>query len=145
MSEDDKKDNVVQLFGRNEKSPDTVPAILGELINNAFDNMSPQQKEELSKYMSDKLELRFRWEKTQDMFHLQSVHTETINIGDMDIDPEEIAQNMIKIETMKAKCFEYIKAIELAMFDAYMGFDRIELEKLHKDLQKIFVKIGKKG
>jgi hypothetical protein len=52
---------------------------------------------------------------------------------------------MIKIETMKAKCFEYIKAIELAMFDAYMGFDRIELEKLHKDLQKIFVKIGKKG
>ena len=34
---------------------------------------------------------------------------------------------------------------ELAMFDAYMGFDRIELEKLHKDLQKIFVKLGKKG
>ena len=30
------------------------------------------------------------------------------------------------------------------MFDAYMGFDRIELEKLHKDLQKIFVKLGKK-
>ena len=63
---DDKKDNVVQLFGRNEKSPDTVPTILGELINDAFDNM--KQKEELSKYMSDKLELRFRWEKTQDMF-----------------------------------------------------------------------------
>ena len=32
MSEDDKKDNVVQLFGRNEKSPDTVPAILGESL-----------------------------------------------------------------------------------------------------------------
>ena len=44
MSKDDKKDNVVQLFGRKEKSPDTVPAILGELINDAFDNMSPNKK-----------------------------------------------------------------------------------------------------
>ena len=145
MSDDDKKDNVVPLFGQKEKSPDTVPTLLGELINDAFDNMSKEQQQELSKYMSDKLELRFSLGEDHDMFHLQPVKTETINIGDIDIDAEEVAQNMIKVETLKAKCFEYIKAIELAMFDAYMGFDRIELEKLHKDLQKIFVKIGKKG
>ena len=76
--------------------------------------------------------------------HLQPVHTETINIGDMDIDPEEIAQNMIKIETHESPSVLNTSINELAMFDAYMGFDRIELEKLHKDLQKIFVKIGKK-
>lgn len=145
MSDDDKTDNVVPLFGQKEKSPDKVPTILGELINNAFDNMSKEEQEELSKYMSDKLELRFSLGEDQDMFHLQPIHTETINIGDMDIDAEEIAQNMIKVETLKAKCFEYIKAIELAMFDAYMGFDRIELEKMHYDLQKIFTKLGKKG
>tara|TARA_B100000927_G_C16426484_1_gene453688 strand:+ start:168 stop:605 length:438 start_codon:yes stop_codon:yes gene_type:complete len=145
MSDDDKKDNVVPLFGQKEKSPDTVPTLLGELINDAFDNMSKEQQQELSKYMSDKLELRFSLGEDHDMFHLQPVKTETINIGDIDIDAEEVAQNMIKVETLKAKCFEYIKAIELAMFDAYMGFDRIELEKMHYDLQKIFTKIGKKG
>ena len=145
MSDDNKKDNVIRLFGKKEKSPDKVPTILGELINDAFDNMSKEEQEELSKYMSDKLELRFSLGEDQDMFHLQPIHTETINIGDMDIDAEEIAQNMIKVETLKAKCFEYIKAIELAMLDAYMGFDRIELEKMHYDLQKIFTKLGKKG
>ena len=58
--------------------------------------------------MSDKLELRSPLGEDPRHVHLQSVHTETINIGDMDIDPEEIAQNMIKIETHESLCSKYI-------------------------------------
>ncbi len=144
MSEDDKKDNIVQLFPKKE-SPETVPTILGELINEAFDNMDDRQKQELSEFMSDKLELRFTLSDDMNMFNLQPVHTETININDMDIDAEEIAKTMIKVEDMKAKSFEYIKAIEWSMFEAYQTFDAEELSKITKDLQKIFLKIGKKG
>ena len=144
MSDNDKeKDNVVQLFPN--KTPDTVPTLLGELINKAFDDMSDAQKQELSTYMSDKLELRFSLSDDMDRFNLQPVHTETISINDIDVDAEKIADAMFKSEDMKAKNFQYIKAIEWAMFEAYQGFDLETLTNIHEDLQKIFLKLDKKG
>jgi len=110
MSDKDSKDNVVELFPN--KTPDKVPALLGELINNAFDSMSEEQKQELGTYMSDKLELRFSLNDDMNMFDLQPVRTETININDLDIDAERIADAMFKSEDLKAKNFQYMKAIE---------------------------------
>lgn len=143
MSDKDSKDNVVELFPN--KKPDKVSALLGELINNAFDSMSAEQKQELGTYMSDKLELRFSLNDDLNIFDLQPVHSETININDLDIDAERIADAMFKSEDMKAKNFQYIKAIEWAMFEAFHGFDMETLAEIHEDLQKIFLKIGKKG
>lgn len=143
MSDKDGKDNVVELFPN--KTPDKVPALLGELINNAFDSMTEEQKQELGTYMSDKLELRFSLNDDMNMFNLQPVHTETININDLDIDAERIADAMFKSEDLKAKNFQYIKAIEWAMFEAFHGFDLETLAEIHEDLQKIFLKVGKKG
>ena len=143
MSDKDSKDNVVELFPN--KTPDKVPALLGELINNAFDSMSEEQKQELGTYMSDKLELRFSLNDDMNMFDLQPVRTETININDLDIDAERIADAMFKSEDLKAKNFQYMKAIEWAMFEAFHGFDLETLAEIHEDLQKIFLKVGKKG
>jgi len=143
MSDKDSKDNVVELFPN--KTPDKVSALLGELINNAFDSMSAEQKQELGTYMSDKLELRFSLNDDLNTFDLQPVYSETININDLDIDAERIADAMFKSEDMKAKNFQYIKAIEWAMFEAFHGFDMETLAEIHEDLQKIFLKIGKKG
>ena len=143
MSDKDSKDNVVELFPN--KTPNKVSALLGELINNAFDSMSAEQKQELGTYMSDKLELRFSLNDDLNIFDLQPIHSETININDLDIDAERIADAMFKSEDMKAKNFQYIKAIEWAMFEAFHGFDMETLAEIHEDLQKIFLKIGKKG
>jgi hypothetical protein len=108
-----------------------------------FDTFTPDQKEEFQRYMTTNLELRFRLTDDEDSFELQEIPL--LDELELDVDLEDMTKMMHEVEDKKNLAFEYIKAIELAMFDAHFSYDMKALTNMTKKLQDIFKDLPQKG
>lgn len=147
---EDTKGKVLHFPTKTIKKESPLPALLGTVLNEAFDNMTPELRTEFSNYLNGDLELRFKLSDDQDSFVVQPVDHITWSQEDTEkfmekIDFEEMDKMMNQCEDFRARSFEYIKAIEWEMFDAFNAMDHAVLLEITKDLQEIFKKIGKKG
>lgn len=143
MSDDDKGGKILTFPGKKKKEQEKVPSMMSEMINDMFDSFTPEQKEEFQGYMTTNLELRFRLTDDEDSFELQEIPL--LEELDLDIDLEDMTKMMHEVEDKKNLAFGYIKAIELAMFDAHFSYDMKALTNMTKKLQDIFKDIPSKG
>ena len=147
---EDTSGKVVPFPTKNLKKESPLPVLLSTVLNEAFDNMTPDLKTEFSNYLNGDLELRFKLSDDQDSFVVQPVDCFTWSKDDTEkfiekIDFEEMDKMMTQCEDFRSRSFEYIKAIEWEVFDAFNVMDHAVLLEITQDLQKIFKKIGKKG
>lgn len=149
----DKEDTggkVVPFPTKNLKKESPLPGLLSTVLNEAFDNMTPELKTDFSNYLNGDLELRFKLSDDQDSFVVQPVDSILWSKEDTEkfmekIDFEEMDRMMNQCEDFRARSFEYIKAIEWEVFESFNTMDHAVLLEITKDLQKIFKKIEKKG
>tara|TARA_B110000483_G_scaffold227185_1_gene288718 strand:+ start:934 stop:1365 length:432 start_codon:yes stop_codon:yes gene_type:complete len=143
MSDDDKGGKILTFPGKKKKEQHKVPSLMSEMINNMFDTFTPEQKNEFQGYMTTNLELRFMLTDDDESFEMQEIPL--LEDIELDIDLEDMSKMMHEVNEMKDQAFEYIKQIELAMFDAHFGYDHQLLTELKDKLRLICAKLPKKG
>ena len=143
MSDDDKGGKILTFPGKKKKEQHKVPSLMSEMINNMFDTFTPEQKNEFQGYMTTNLELRFMLTDDDESFEMQEIPL--LEDIELDIDLADMSKMMHEVNEMKDQAFEYIKQIELAMFDAHFGYDHQLLTELKDKLRLICAKLPKKG
>lgn len=140
MSDDNGK---ILPFPGKKKEPANVPSLMSTMINDMFESFTPEQKSEFQGYMTTNLELRFSLTDDKESFRLEEIPV--IEDPEFDIDLEDMAKMMSDVETKKDLAFEYIKQIELAMFDAHFAYDMGTLTEITNKLRIICTKLPQKG
>lgn len=140
MSDDNGK---ILHFPGKKKEPEKVPSMVSTMINDMFDSFTPEQKSEFQGYMTNNLELRFSLTDDKESFRLEEIPV--IDDPKFDVDLEDMAKMMSDVETKKELAFEYIKQIELAMFDAHFAYDLRTLTEITNKLRIICTKLPEKG
>jgi hypothetical protein len=140
MSDDNGK---ILHFPGKKKEPAKVPSLVSTMINDMFESFTPEQKSEFQGYMTTNLELRFSLTDDKESFRLEEIPV--IEDPEFDIDLEDMAKMMSDVETKKDLAFEYIKQIELAMFDAHFAYDMGTLTEITNKLRIICTKLPQKG
>jgi len=140
MSDDNGK---ILPFPGKKKEPEKVPSLMSDMFNEIFESFTPEQKSEFEGYMNTNLELRFSLTDDKDSFKLEEIPV--IEDLDIDVNLEDMAKMMSDVETKKDLAFEFIKRIELAMFDAHFAYDLVLLTEITNKLRLICTKLPEKG
>ena len=140
MSDDNGK---ILPFPGKKKEPAKVPSLMSTMINDMFESFTPEQKSEFQGYMTTNLELRFSLTDDKESFKLEEIPV--MDNVDIDVDLEDMVKMMSDVETKKDLAFEYIKRVELAMFDAHFAYDMRTLTEITNKLRIICTKLPQKG
>lgn len=140
MSDDNGK---ILPFPGKKKEPATVPSLMSTMINDMFESFTPKQKSEFQGYMTTNLELRFSLTDDKESFKLEEIPV--MDNVDIDVDLEDMVKMMSDVETKKDLAFEYIKRVELAMFDAHFAYDLATITEITNKLRLICAKLPEKG
>ena len=116
---------------------------MSTMINDMFESFTPEQQSEFQGYMTTNLELRFSLTDDKDSFKLEEIPV--MDNVDIDVDLQDMVKMMSDVETKKDLAFEYIKQIELAMFDAHFSYDMGTLTEITNKLRIICTKLPQKG
>lgn len=141
MSDDNGK--ILPFPGKKKKEPAKVPSIMSDLFNEMFDSFTPEQKSDFQGYMNTNLELRFSLTDDKESFKLEEIPV--MEDIDIDVNLEDMAKMMSDVDTKKDLAFEYIKRVELAMFDAHFAYDLATLTEITNKLRLICAKLPEKG
>lgn len=135
------KDNVIPFPTKEQKElkdPKAIAIIVREVMDDLIGQLSPEQRKDFEKFLqAEKPDLADK------LLNTQNYPTDDMElVGSYNM--EEITQDMDRCEALFGLCFEYAKNIEKAMFKMNQALLENDLEKLRKDLQKIWYEVQEK-
>tara|TARA_A100001011_G_scaffold63968_1_gene64533 strand:- start:38637 stop:39092 length:456 start_codon:yes stop_codon:yes gene_type:complete len=136
------KNNVIPFPTKEQKElkdPKAIAIIVREVMDDLVGQLSPEQRKDFEKFLqaekpdlADKLLNTQNYPKEEDM--------ELVGSYSMD----QITQDMSRCDALFDLTFEYIKNIERGAFKLNQALLENDLEKLRKDLQKIWYDLQEK-
>tara|TARA_B100001057_G_C22857337_1_gene953150 strand:+ start:1091 stop:1546 length:456 start_codon:yes stop_codon:yes gene_type:complete len=136
------KSNVIPFPTKEQKElkdPKAIAIIVREVMDDLVGQLSPEQRKDFEKFLqaekpdlADKLLNTQNYPKEEDM--------ELVGSYSMD----QIHQDMSRCDSLFDLTFEYIKKIERSAFKLNQALLESDLEKLRKDLQKIWYDLQEK-
>ena len=114
-------------------------------MKDIFDNLSDEQKIEFNSQMDNGAELTIKQSDENFNFNMKSVKVEDMSEIVDQINFDELNKMMDSVDDLKGRAFQYIKYLEWELFELAHALKHDELKEITEDLQKIFLKLNKKG
>lgn len=127
------------------KKPEHISKIIEGVMKDIFDNLSDEQKIEFNSQMDNGAELSIKQSDENFNFNMKTVKLEDMSEIVDEINFDELNKMMDSVDDLKGRAFQYIKYLEWELFELAHALKHDELKEITEDLQKIFLKLNKKG
>ena len=141
----DNKDKGGKVLPFPLKKPEHISKIVEGIMSDIINNLPPADKEAFVNQMDNGAEITIKQSDKDFLYNMNTVNVEDMSELIEKIDIDDLNRMMDSVDDLKGRAFNYTKQIEWQIFELAHSLDHTVLKEITEDLQKIFLKLGKKG
>jgi hypothetical protein len=127
------------------KKPEHISKIVEGIMSDIINNLPPADKEAFINQMDNGAEITIKQSDQDFRYNMNTVNVEDMSELIEKFDIDDLNRMMDSVDDLKGRAFNYTKQIEWQIFELAHSLDHTVLKEITEDLQKLFLKLGKKG
>ena len=127
------------------KKPEHISKIVEGVMSDIIESLSEEDKKTFINQMDNGAEINIKQSDDNFLYHMKTINVEEMSELVEKIDFDDLNRMMDSVDDCKSRAYQYTKSIEWEIFELAQSLDHQLLTEITDDLQKIFLKLGKKG